>query len=102
MNDFKFTVTFCTEGQQQLPPQRVATNVLADDKKVQAKVAKKLAKQQVGMSTGLWIYYVYVYVLVCDVCVCMCRQIQEKILEARDAYRGYENIVNLTFYMKYS
>ena len=37
------------EGQQQLPTQRVATNVLADDKKVQAKVAKKLAKQQVGM-----------------------------------------------------
>ena len=36
---------FSTEGQQQ--QQRVATNVLADDKKVQAKVAKKLAKQQV-------------------------------------------------------
>ena len=33
---------FVTEGQQ-----RVATNVLADDKKVQAKLAKKLAKQQV-------------------------------------------------------
>ena len=44
-----------TEGQQQLPTQRVATNVLADDKKVQAKVAKKLAKQQVGVTSIVYL-----------------------------------------------
>ena len=45
------------EGQQQLSTQRVATNVLADDKKVQAKVAKKLAKQQVSICVSI----VYLY-----------------------------------------
>ena len=49
---------FSTEAQQQLPTQRVATNVLADDKKIQAKVAKKLAKQQVGVSIGLCVHCV--------------------------------------------
>lgn len=41
--------------------QRVATNVLADDKKIQAKVAKKLAKQQVNLSVSLVYYYYYYY-----------------------------------------
>jgi len=58
----------CTEGQQQLPTQRVATNVLADDKKVQAKVSKKLAKQQVGVSTGLYISCMYVCEYVAVLC----------------------------------
>ena len=56
-----------------MPTQRVATNVLADDKKVQAKVAKKLAKQQVGVfSTKMYpsktnhinIMCVYVFVMI--------------------------------------
>ena len=48
------------EGQQQLPTQRVATNVLADDKKVQAKVAKKLAKQQVHWHVPIDLYINYI------------------------------------------
>ena len=48
------------EGQQQLPTQRVATNVLADDKKVQAKVAKKLAKQQVHGHVSIDLYINYI------------------------------------------
>ena len=39
---FTCFLPYYTEGQQ-----RVAANVLADDKKVQAKVTKKLVKQQV-------------------------------------------------------